>query len=72
MQMQRPKKPSSPGLDLYNKVRAAFILQGTTLNAWCLSNGIMRQNAQQALTGSWNGPKGRELREKMLKAANMQ
>jgi hypothetical protein len=37
--------------DLLRNVRAGFVLQGTSLNAWCSANGIVRRTAEQSLTG---------------------
>ena len=44
-----------PGCALYRTVRANFILKGTSLNAWCLSNGVTREWAAQCLTGRRTG-----------------
>ncbi|MEP3427914.1 MAG: hypothetical protein ABJN98_04470 [Roseibium sp.] len=36
---------------LLRNVRAGFVLQGTSLNAWCRANGIVRRTAEQSLSG---------------------
>jgi hypothetical protein len=59
----------SPGEDLLREVRAGFVMQGTTFSTWCTQQGINRSSARQALMGSWNGPKGRALRTRVVKAA---
>lgn len=71
--MQKTPKPPrlTPGLELYKRVKAAFIMKDTTFNAWCTANGIIRQNAKQALTGAWDGPKAQELRERILQASGL-
>lgn len=56
----------SPSPQLYLRVRAAFIMQGTTFGAWCREKGIHQTNAKSALIGVWNGPKGREVRRQLL------
>lgn len=61
----------SPGPQLYIQVRAAFVAQGTTLGAWCRERGIAHQNAKSALVGAWNGPKGREVRRKLIEASGV-
>ncbi len=61
----------TPSKDLYLKVRAGFVAQGTTLNAWCRANGHLRGNARHALIGSWDGPKGRAFRADLVKAAGL-
>lgn len=55
-----------PGRALYDRVRAAFILKGTTMEAWCRKNKVARQNAICATVGSWNGPKGKAVRRKII------
>lgn len=57
---------TTPGRDLYNRVRAGFILKGSSLTAWCNANGVKQQNALHCLIGSWDGPKSKELRKKMV------
>ncbi len=36
---------------VYNAVRAGFVRQGTSLNKWCLANGLNRYTAERALKG---------------------
>lgn len=63
--------PETPGRDLAAQVRAAFVARHTTLAAWCRQHGIDRSAARQALYGTWDGPKGRALRARILKAAGV-
>lgn len=42
---------TSPSKGLLLKVRAGFVTQGTSLNAWCKEQGVVRRTAEQALTG---------------------
>ncbi|MDO6525787.1 hypothetical protein Q4519_08825 [Motilimonas sp. 1_MG-2023] len=60
-----------PSRELYNQVRAAFILKGSSLSSWCGSNDIKQQNAMSCLVGTWNGPKGKALREKLIMASGI-
>lgn len=60
---------TDPGLDLHKRVRAGFVLQGKTLTEWCRANGTTVTNARAALLGTWNGPKGRAMRSRIVKAA---
>lgn len=53
--------------DEYLKIRAGFIAQGTSFRRWCVENGIKRQNATKAAIGEWAGPKGQEIRRRLLK-----
>jgi len=56
----------APSDELYNKVRGGFITQGRTLREFCREHGCTPTNAREALMGSWNGPKARSLRVKMI------
>lgn len=57
--------------DCYLAVRAAFVARGTSLNRWCLENGVSRGYAVQVLRGFWPGAKGRALRAKIIRAAGL-
>ena len=60
-----------PGPDLYQRVRAGFVMKGTSLTRWCREKGINPTGARTALTGGWNGPKGRQLRSDLIKASGI-
>ncbi len=60
-----------PGSCLLTSVRSSLIAKGTSLHRWCNENEVLYPNARQALIGSWNGPKGVALREKIAKAAGL-
>lgn len=62
----------APGPDLVRRVRAGFVMKGTTMHRWCREQGIAVQNVRQTLTGAWNGPKGRKLRALVIKAAGVE
>lgn len=55
----------------YRRVRAAFVAQGTTLNAWCSDNGTRIQNVRDAFFGRWKGPKARALVDKVTDASRV-
>lgn len=61
-----------PSRELYNQVRAGFIIKGDTLSVWCRENGISPTNAKQCLMGSWDGPKAKTLRKRIIKASRIQ
>ena len=61
----------APSLDLHLQVRAGFVAQGTSLKAWCREHEITPSNARDALIGRWNGPKGKALRAKVVKASGI-
>jgi hypothetical protein len=60
---------TTPSPELLIRVRAAFVEQGSSFAKWCLENKISRQWATAALTGRRDGPRARDLRAKILKAA---
>lgn len=60
-----------PGKDLHQEIRAGFVRQGTTLTAWCKKNDLRLSNVRDAIMGGWDGPKGREIRAKVAKAAGV-
>lgn len=62
---------TEPSSDLYNRVRCGFILQGSNLSTWCKENDVHPTNAKACLIGMWGGPKGKELRDRILKAAKI-
>ncbi len=55
----------------YQLVRAGFIAKGTTLTCWCRENRLHIQNVRSAFLGDWNGPKAKELRVRVSKAAGV-
>ena len=61
-----------PGPELYLLVRQGFIWQNTSLNRWCNENNVGRRNAEAALKGMWNGPKGQSLRASIISAAKVE
>lgn len=61
----------APSQELLRQVRAGFTLQGTTLTEWCRENGTHISNARNALIGTWDGPKGRAMRAKIVRAARV-
>lgn len=65
-----PNTPTT-GPELLTRVRAGFVSNGSTLTAWCRENGIHHSNARQALLGAWDGPAGKTLRRRLLKAAGI-
>lgn len=52
-------------------VRAGFIAQGTSFQAWCTREGVTRQNAHKALMHQWKGQKASELVARILEAAKV-
>lgn len=72
--MNTPKdinNPLEPGQDLMNLVKGGFVAQGKSMAQWCREHSICRTNAQYAVMGLRNGPKARDLRERVLKASGV-
>ena len=61
-----------PSIELYNRVRGAFVAKGSSLKRWCQENGTHPSNARSALTGNWNGPRGQEMRRRLIKEAGLE
>ena len=61
--------PGDATIASYQKVRAGFIMNGTTLNEWCKTNGVHIQNVRSAFLGEWNGTKAAELRKRVTEAS---
>jgi len=59
----------TPSNRLLKDVRASFIKQNTSLNAYCEKNRHVRQNVSSVLSGKWKGPKAKILVQSVLKAA---
>jgi len=57
------------GKQLIQHVRAGFIRQGSSLNAYCRDNSIDNSNVYKALIGNWNGKKAKALRDKLIEAS---
>lgn len=60
-----------PSLALYNNVRGRFVMSGSTLAAWCKSNGHNVANVRAALIGTWNGPEAKKLRARLIEDAGV-
>ncbi len=60
-----------PSRGLYNKVRGGFIAQGISLSKWCEMNDLNTQNAHSCLIGTWNGPKAKKLRHRLVDASGI-
>ena len=58
-----------PGRILSDVIVAAFRANGTTLTAWCVANGIHRENVRQAAFGIWGGEKGAALLDRVIDSA---
>lgn len=55
-----------PGPVFYEVFLGALRIFGTNLKDWSATQGVEANNAKMAATGSWNGPKARVLRQKMV------
>ncbi|EHN5173281.1 hypothetical protein KI912_003137 [Salmonella enterica] len=65
-------KNLTPSPELLAKVRAGFMVNGTSLHKWCQENGVKYANARQALIGAWDGPAGKKLRIKLITKAGLE
>lgn len=61
-------KSKTPSKELLVYVRVEFILQGSSFNAWCKANGVVRRTAEQSLSGDICSENAKRLVETILKA----
>ena len=57
--------------ELLIRVRAAFVLQGLSFNAWCKANGIVRRTAEQSLIGDIHSDNAKALVSKIVRDAKL-
>ena len=60
---------SSPSKRMLRLVRAAFVEKGTSLNAWCRENGVVRRTAEQSLAGEIKSANAKKLISRIVDAA---
>lgn len=58
--------------DLYQAVRAAFMLKGTSLAQWCKENNVLLETARQTLAGLRRNSEAIELRQRLMRAAGVE
>lgn len=60
-----------PGPLLWQAIKAAFLLKGTTVNGWSKDNDVCSSHVRAAVIGVWNGPKGIALRNRVIQEAGL-
>ena len=53
--------------DFRARVKAGFVLAGTSLHDWCRRNEVSPSYAHAVLSGATNGPAACALRERLLR-----
>lgn len=61
-------KSITPSRALLVRVRADFILQGSSFSAWCKANGVVRRTAEQSLSGEIQSDNAKRLVQTILQA----
>ena len=56
----------TPSEALLKEVRAELVMRGTSLNAFCVKHGFVRQAVNFALTGARTGARARKLKAAFL------
>lgn len=64
--MTETKPAFQPGPIFYEVFTGALRILGTNLKDWAAQHAVHPNNAKQAATGNWNGPKAKLLRDKMV------
>lgn len=60
---------SGKDLRTLQRVKANFILKGTSFHEYCINNDIDHGSATKALTKKWTGVKAKALRQKIIDAS---
>ncbi len=55
--------------ELLKRTQAGFILLGLSFNKYCIEQGIDRRHATNAIIGTLNGPKAKQLKQKIVSAS---
>lgn len=61
----------TPSKELLVRVRAAFLMRGTTFNSWCKGNGVVRRTAEQSLVGDIQSANAQNLVTVITRAAGL-
>jgi len=70
--MSETRSPvQTPGRDVVRRVRAAFVMAGTSLKAWCQANHVDYGWAWRSLSGKAKGPAARAMTERIKQAAGV-
>jgi hypothetical protein len=68
----RDRRDMREKTDLISRVRAGFIMRGTSLHSWCREHGVYPSNANACLTGRWRGKRGVALKASICRAAGVE
>ena len=60
-----------PSKELLVQVRAAFVLRGTSFNAWCKANSVVRRTAEQSLIGHIRSDRAQQLLQRIVRDVNL-
>lgn len=53
------------------QIRAAFVMRGTSFNAWCRENKIVRRTAEQAINGENRSENAQKLAQRIIDEAGI-
>jgi hypothetical protein len=53
----------------FKNLRVRLLLKGVPFVRFCEENSILRQSAEKAFNGTWNGQKAEEVRQKLIRAS---
>lgn len=69
--LRTPNEAPPASLELFNRVRAGFMMQGTSLKQWCEANDIDRGTATYALKTATRNGAPVALRKRLIEAAKV-
>jgi hypothetical protein len=59
------------GKEALAHIRAALVMRGTSLSAWCRKRRLSRPWVYEAISGKRNGARAREVRKELLRLAGL-
>ena len=70
--MQNELEILQSGQVFYDAWKGCLTGQGDSISAWCRRNGVNQNYVRMIAFGAADGPKAREIREKMIEAAGLE
>lgn len=63
--------PIEPSADLFNRTRGSFMARGSSLNAWCVDQGLTYSWVRQCLIGKRRGEAAARMVQRVTKEAGL-
>lgn len=69
--MQNSNSNHAPSKKLWSKIKAAFVLNDSTVTTWCKGEQKNVTNVRGAVIGSYDGPKAKAIRKEVIEASGL-